>query len=347
MDQLVYDVFISYARGGASESFADDVYRRLSGTTNYGGDPARLFMDRDMPPGGFFPNSLAQAIDQSRRFLALITKDYFTRGFCAWELQHAFRRDPDGSARLVVPLIIEPGAELSIPPEYRGINYLKSTSADWFERTCLGLGLEDPNTALLKRESNRETVKPSRRVLTRDGFLVVKGLYFARIARCDVEFWLSRTPVTVAEYRGFVGPDGMPPAPPWNRNWAYPDHPVTQINWKQAVEFCRFLGGRLPTFSEMQIACDLPPRDSGEIAVPCTPPPQLQSPVRITGLRSESDPNRLAVYDLTGNAWQWCADRGPAANDRWICGGVTMLQKCSISKTRRFPALGFRCLIEN
>jgi formylglycine-generating enzyme required for sulfatase activity len=61
---------------------------------------------------------------------------------------------------------------------------------------------------------------------------------------------LSLTPVTITQYAAFVHDGGAEPPPDWQGGQPPPgreDHPVAFVDWFDAVAFCAWVGGRLPT----------------------------------------------------------------------------------------------------
>ena len=66
-------------------------------------------------------------------------------------------------------------------------------------------------------------------------------------------FWIYRNEVTVAQYRKFCEKTGcrMPEEPPWG--WK-DDEPVVNVNGRDAFNYARWAGVRLPTESEWQSA---------------------------------------------------------------------------------------------
>jgi hypothetical protein len=351
-----YDAFISYVHDSC-EDYAERLYNRLSGAINPLGAAPRIFLDRDMVPGGDFLPTITRALKQSRHFLALITGDYFSSDYCFLEFRMAFEIDPSARNHFIVPLLIEDAAVSTIPTEYRRIQYvsLSRNAKDWYEKICEALELFDPRAAghdSRHSPENRIQRGPDETAhsgpfRTPEGFLVVRGIHFAEVPGTSKSFWLSRTPVTVDQYRRLQGERRMPPPPPGNPNWAYPDHPIVRVNWDEANEFCRILGGRLPAFSEWLSAWHPYQENAQARSGSMVDLADLTASTQKTGLCSDNVPNQLGIYDLTGSVWEWCNDSGPAPNDRLICGGAATRAASRIGKMLRFPALGFRCLIED
>jgi formylglycine-generating enzyme required for sulfatase activity len=100
------------------------------------------------------------------------------------------------------------------------------------------------------------------------------------------------------------------------------DHPVVNVTWKDATEFCQWLSkkeGReygLPTEAEWEYAC----RAGTTTAYPFGDDPQQLGEYAWFSDNSDGHPhavggkkpNPWGLYDLDGNVFQWCADRyGP------------------------------------
>jgi formylglycine-generating enzyme required for sulfatase activity len=136
-------------------------------------------------------------------------------------------------------------------------------------------------------------------------------------------FFMGATEVTVGQFRRFV--EANPDYKVGDERWKSPgfeqteDHPVVWVSWQNAVDFCTWLSKtegktyRLPTEAEWEYCC----RAGKSRARYCygdesarleyyawynTVSGKGTHPV---GLKK---PNDWGLYDMHGNAWEWCRD---------------------------------------
>ncbi len=125
-------------------------------------------------------------------------------------------------------------------------------------------------------------------------------------------FRLGRTPVTNAEYRVFVEASGHRAPSHWPGG-AVPrgreQHPVTYVSFADALAFCRWVGGRLPSEAEWERAArggdvrtwpwgdELPTAGRARFGATDTSPVGL----------CPGGASPFGVLDLAGNAWEWTA----------------------------------------
>lgn len=98
----------------------------------------------------------------------------------------------------------------------------------------------------------------------------------------------------------------------WFSQPGYEKHPVVNITWYGANEFCQYLGCRLPTEAEWEYAArggknTKKYRYSGSNK-PYEVAWYYQNSGKKTHPIAKKRPNELNIYDLSGNVWEWCSD---------------------------------------
>jgi formylglycine-generating enzyme required for sulfatase activity len=146
-----------------------------------------------------------------------------------------------------------------------------------------------------------------------------------RTTRTLPGFYISRFPITNAQYAEFLAEDGGPV--PFRadevslpHSWdphtrRYPDgmadYPVVLVSWHQATRYCRWLGVRLPTEAEWEKAVRGP--DAREWAwgneweadrCNTLESGRALAPV---GRFSPAGDSIYGVAEMNGNIWEWCS----------------------------------------
>lgn len=182
----------------------------------------------------------------------------------------------------------------------------------------------------------------------------------------DVEsFEIGRTEVTAGQWLAVMG---------WLPAGNYtdtPDYPVVNVSWYAAQEFILRLNAltgrtfRLPTEAEWEYAARGGKRSShsrfaGSNQIDAVAVYEKNAvKLKVTKVKTKK-PNELGLYDMSGNAWEWCQDayapyggqaadngvkvnRGGSAASRW--------DACRVSNRSKIPAdnpkgtFGFRLAI--
>jgi formylglycine-generating enzyme required for sulfatase activity len=139
-------------------------------------------------------------------------------------------------------------------------------------------------------------------------------------------FYMGKSEVTVWEYFQCVHSGACRMPLWWNKRFfeksadelpgrAWLDMPVTGVSWDDAQDYCRWkgqnlgFGFRLPTEAEWEYAVRAGSRT--EYFWGATMDSAGEFAVVNNGLAPvmTKRPNAFGLYDMTGNAWEWCQDR--------------------------------------
>ena len=184
-------------------------------------------------------------------------------------------------------------------------------------------------------------------------------------------FWLDRTDVTNAQFFQFVKAVGFIPRPGLLREAKGKEqHPVVHVTWRDAAEYCRWAGKRLPTEAEWEYAAR--GTDGRRYSWGDTwDPSRARFEGNSTGQTTAPVGSYLAgaspfgILDLSGNVWQWTSslerpypyvatdgrEDAAAAGLRVLRGGAWRLKPPALRSTVRWgldpgdqrPGIGFRC----
>lgn len=183
-------------------------------------------------------------------------------------------------------------------------------------------------------------------------------------------FSIDRYEVTVGQFSEFCRATAqkMPEQPPFSQA----NHPVVNVMWREANAYAQWRGKRLPTEAEWEYAARGGSRSKGfkfsgsdslaEVGWYLKNSKEQTHPV------GTKKPNELGIFDMSGNAFEWCSDwssetyyasspidnpTGPATGDEkvirggcWYDGdiaGTRVAHRGSFDPQDTFMYIGFRC----
>jgi formylglycine-generating enzyme required for sulfatase activity len=191
-------------------------------------------------------------------------------------------------------------------------------------------------------------------------------------------YYIDATEVTNEDFIRFVEATGYVSEGNW-RDYVSPlraRHPVVAVTWADATAFAAWAGKRLPTEAEWEAAAaggrDTPYPNGENItpaaatfgAVTGTDQTPATTPV------ASHPPNNFGLYDMAGNAWEWCSDyyaadaysrrprrnpKGPERGSSRVCRGGSWYDRAEslrvANRLEMTPAIlgnvfGFRCVAD-
>ncbi len=140
------------------------------------------------------------------------------------------------------------------------------------------------------------------------------------------ELWIDRYEIRNSDYAKYIDETGNNPPAYWIGGDIPPglrEHPVAQVKWEEANEYCSWVGKRLPTEAEWEVAA----RDPFGWKYPWGDNPDLVRQETQGTLPVDGNPaNRsyFGAYFMSGNVWEWvdAAYTPTAKNEHVMRGGA-------------------------
>ena len=363
----VIELFFSYSH--KDQDMRDEMEKYLSVLKR--SNRIATWHDRKISAGSEWGKEIDENLDRADIILLLVSADFLASDYC-WgiEMKRALQRHESGQA-LVVPVILHPcdwedapfAKFEALPRDARPVSSWPDLAEAF---TDITRGIRAAAEELAQKPSapppTKQSVAPSPptgtanppqvevKINPQDGqpyVWIPPGSFEMGCSPGDDEcfddekprhrvtisrgFWMGRTPVTLGAYEKYVQVGGgrMPPPPDFPQDH---DHPVVNVTWNDALGYCQWAGGRLPTEAEWEYAARAGSTaalrgeldeiawyadNSGRSRLDSTNlwesdqtnyEKQLRDNGNQTRPVGKKTPNGFGLYDMLGNVWEWCSD---------------------------------------
>ena len=156
-------------------------------------------------------------------------------------------------------------------------------------------------------------------------------------------FAIAKTPVTNAQYKAFADATGYQAPSHWAGGQipkGKENHPVVNVDWNDAGNFCSWAGVRLPSEQEWEKAAR--GTDGRDYPWGIWQPGRCNCSEAKIGDTSPVDrytsgASPYGLLDMAGNVWEWCADWSDASQQARVIRGGSF----------NFHALDVRCAVRS
>jgi len=124
------------------------------------------------------------------------------------------------------------------------------------------------------------------------------------------DYYIDKYEVTVTQYRKFCETTGR--GVPTQPKYSTDAHPIVNVTWNDATAYANYYGERLPTEAEWEKACRAGSttkyyfgNEETDLKDYAWYSANSSQQTHSVGLKK---PNAFGLYDMAGNAWEWCFD---------------------------------------